>query len=187
MALTSDPSIRIVHAACPHDCPDTCAMLVTVKDGRAIKIGGDPAHPVTQGFLCAKVSRYIERTYHEDRLLYPMRRVGPRGAGQWQRITWNEALDEIANRFRMISAEYGPQAILPYSYSGSLGLLMYGSMDRRFFNKLGASLLDRTICSTAGSQGYRYTVGQSIGTDPQQFASAKLIVLWGTNTLTSNP
>jgi anaerobic selenocysteine-containing dehydrogenase len=187
MAIVSDPSIKIIRAACPHDCPDTCAMLVTVKDGRAIKIGGDPSHPVTQGFLCAKVSRYIERTYHQDRILYPMRRVGPRGAGQWQRISWEEALDEISARFHAISAEYGPQAILPYSYSGTLGLLMSESMDRRFFHKLGASLLDRTICAAAGSQGYRYTVGQSIGTDPEQFANAKLILLWGTNTLTSNP
>lgn len=187
MATVSDPALKIVRAACPHDCPDTCAMLVTVKDGRAIKIGGDPSHPVTQGFLCAKVSRYIERTYHQDRLQYPMRRIGPRGSGQWQRITWDEALDEIARRFKAISAEYGPQAILPYSYSGSLGLLMYGSMDRRFFHKLGASLLDRTICATAGMEGYKYTVGKSIGTDPEQFAHARLILLWGTNTLTSNP
>ncbi|HEY0734632.1 MAG TPA: molybdopterin oxidoreductase family protein [Herpetosiphonaceae bacterium] len=187
MATVSDPALKIVRAACPHDCPDTCAMLVTVKDGRAIKIGGDPSHPVTQGFLCAKVSRYIERTYHQDRLLYPMRRIGPRGSGQWQRITWDEALDEIAGRFKSISAEYGPEAILPYSYSGSLGLLMYGSMDRRFFHKLGASLLDRTICATAGTEGYKYTVGKSIGTDPEQFANARLILLWGTNTLTSNP
>lgn len=187
MAPVSDPALKIVRAACPHDCPDTCAMLVTVKDGRAIKIGGDPSHPVTQGFLCAKVSRYIERTYHGDRLQYPMRRIGPRGSGQWQRITWDEALDEIAGRFKAISAEYGPQAILPYSYSGSLGLLMYGSMDRRFFHKIGASLLDRTICATAGMEGYKYTVGKSIGTDPEQFANARLILLWGTNTLTSNP
>lgn len=187
MATVSDPALKIVRAACPHDCPDTCAMLVTVKDGRAIKIGGDPSHPVTQGFLCAKVSRYIERTYHQDRLLYPMRRIGPRGSGQWQRITWDEALNEIASRFKAISAEYGPEAILPYSYSGSLGLLMYGSMDRRFFHKLGASLLDRTICASAGSAGYRYTIGRGIGTDPEQFANARLILLWGTNTLTSNP
>ncbi len=162
-------------------------MLVTVQDGTAIKIGGDPAHPVTQGFLCAKVSRYIERTYHQDRLLYPLRRVGPRRSGRWERVSWDEALDEIVQKFKEIVAEYGAQAILPYSYSGSLGLLMYGSMDRRFFHTLGASLLDRTICAAAGSVGYKYTVGASIGTDPQQYANAKLILLWGTNTLTSNP
>ncbi len=162
-------------------------MLVTVKDGRAIKVGGDPQHPVTQGFLCAKVSRYVERTYHADRLLYPKRRVGPRGSGRWERISWDEALDEIAARFRGIADEHGPEAILPYSYAGTMGLLMYGSMDRRFFNRLGASLLDRTICAEAGATGYRYTVGASMGTDPERFVDARLILLWGTNTLTSNP
>lgn len=187
MATTSSSAPTVVRAVCPHDCPDTCAMLVTVQDGRAIKIGGDPAHPITQGFLCAKVSRYIERTYHADRLRYPLRRVGPRGAGQWQRISWDEALDEIATRFQAIAAEHGPEAILPYSYSGSLGLLMFGSMDRRFFHRLGASLLERTICATAGYEGYGYTVGAGVGTDPERFADARLILLWGTNTLTSNP
>lgn len=187
MTTTSSVAPTIVRAVCPHDCPDTCAMLVTVQDGKAIKIGGDPAHPITQGFLCAKVSRYIERTYHQDRLQYPLRRVGPRGAGQWQRISWDEALDEIATRFQAIVAEYGPQAILPYSYSGSLGLLMFGSMDRRFFHRLGASLLERTICATAGYEGYSYTIGAGIGTDPERYVDAKLILLWGTNTLTSNP
>lgn len=187
MTTIGDPALKIVRAVCPHDCPDTCAMLVTVQDGRAIKIGGDPDHPVTQGFLCAKVSRYIERTYHQDRLRYPMRRIGPRGSGQYERITWDEALDEIAARFKGIVAEYGPQAILPYSYAGAWGMLMYASMDRRFFNKLGASLLERTICATAGYEGYSYTVGAGIGTDPEQYANARLILLWGTNTLTSNP
>lgn len=162
-------------------------MLVTVQDGKAIRVSGDPSHPVTQGFLCAKVSRYVERTYHPERVLYPMRRVGPRGSGRWQRITWDEALDEIVARFRAIIAEYGPQAILPYSYAGAMGLLMYGSMDRRFFHKLGASLLERTICAEAGFLGYKYTNGAAIGTDIEQFAQARLILLWGTNTLTSNP
>jgi anaerobic selenocysteine-containing dehydrogenase len=184
---TADTSLKIVRAACPHDCPDTCAMLVTVQGGKAVRVAGDPGHPVTQGFLCSKVSRYIERTYHEDRLLYPMRRAGPRCSGKWQRISWDEALDEIASRFKSIVAEDGSQAILPYSYAGTMGLLMYASMDRRFFHKLGASLLDRTICATAGAEGYKYTIGKSIGTDPEQFANARLILLWGTNTLTSNP
>jgi anaerobic selenocysteine-containing dehydrogenase len=187
MAIAADSSIKIVRGACPHDCPDTCAMLVTVQDGKAIRVSGDPSHPVTQGFLCAKVSRYVERTYHPDRILYPMRRLGPRGAGQWQRISWDEALNEIAGRFRMIAAEYGPESILPYSYAGAMGLLMYGSMDRRFFHRLGASLLDRTICAEAGFQGYKYTLGAAIGTDAEQFEHARMILLWGTNTLTSNP
>ena len=181
------PGARIVRGACPHDCPDTCAMLITVVDGKAVRVSGDPTHPVTQGFLCAKVSRYVERTYHPGRVLYPQRRIGPRGSDQWQRISWDEALDEIAERFRTIRAEHGPQAILPYSYAGTMGLLNYASMDRRFFHRLGASLLDRTICASAGAAGYRYSVGASIGTDPERFAEAKLILIWGSNTLTSNP
>ena len=182
-----DPDIQIIRGACPHDCPDTCAMLITVRDGRAIKVQGDPAHPVTKGFLCSKVSRYVERTYHEGRVLYPQRRVGPKGAGRFERISWDAALDAIASRFRQISADFGPQAILPYSYAGTMGLLHYASMDRRFFHKLGASLLDRTICATAGMFGYRYTVGASVGMETEQFANSRLILLWGTNTLTSNP
>ncbi|MBA3470035.1 MAG: molybdopterin oxidoreductase family protein [Herpetosiphonaceae bacterium] len=182
-----DAGITIVRGTCPHDCPDTCAMLITVQDGRAIKVQGDPDHPVTRGFLCSKVSRYVERTYHEGRVLYPQRRVGAKGEGRFERISWETALAEIAGRFGQISAEYGPQAILPYSYAGTMGLLHYGSMDRRFFHQLGASLLDRTICATAGMFGYRYTVGASVGMETEQFASARLILLWGTNTLTSNP
>lgn len=182
-----DPGINIIRATCPHDCPDTCAMLVTVQDGRAIKVQGDPTHPITRGFLCSKVSRYVERTYHAGRVLYPQRRVGAKGEGRFQRISWDEALEEIINNFKHISAEYGPQAILPYSYGGTLGLLHYASMDRRFFHRLGASLLDRTICASAGMVGYRYTVGASVGVDTEQFVNAKLILLWGTNTLTSNP
>ncbi len=182
-----EPGTTVVRGACPHDCPDTCAMLITVRDGRAIKVSGDPNHPVTQGFLCAKVSRYVGRTYHPGRVLYPQRRVGPRGSDQWERISWDEALDEIAIRLRTIADEYGPEAILPYSYAGTMGLLHYASMDRRFFHQLGASLLDRTICATAGTAGMRYTVGANMGTDPEQFAAAKLILIWGSNTLTSNP
>jgi anaerobic selenocysteine-containing dehydrogenase len=162
-------------------------MLISVQDGRAIKVQGDPEHPITRGFLCSKVSRYVERTYHEGRVLYPQRRVGAKGEGRFERISWDTALDAIASRFQQISAEHGPQAILPYSYAGTMGLLHYGSMDRRFFHKLGASLLDRTICATAGMFGYRYTVGASVGMDTEQFASSRLILLWGTNTLTSNP
>ena len=186
-AFVSDPSIRIVRGACPHDCPDTCAMLVKVKDGRAISVVGDPAHPITQGFLCAKVSRYVERTYHEGRVLHPLRRVGPKGSQQWERIGWDEALATIAERFHAIIAEWGPQAILPYSYSGTLGLLNNHSLGHRFFHTLGASMLDRTICATAGMEGYAATIGKSIGTAPEHFADAKLIIIWGSNTLTSNP
>ena len=146
---------RVVRAACPHDCPDTCAMLVTVENGRAIEIKGAPDHPTTGGTLCTKVARYLDRTYSPDRLRYPMRRVGAKGEGRFARISWDEALDEIATRFKAIAESTdGPQAILPYSYAGTMGLLQGSSMDRRFFHRLGASLLDRTICAAAGKAGW---------------------------------
>ena len=184
----SSPAPRIVvRGACPHDCPDTCALLTTVENGRAIKVEGAPDHPTTRGTLCTKVARYLERTYSEQRLLHPMRRAGPKGSGRFERITWEEALDTIAARFRAIAASSdGPQAILPYSYAGTMGLLQYGSMDRRFFHKLGASLLDRTICATAGKAGYAATIGGSIGTDLEQFENARLILIWGSNPIVSN-
>jgi anaerobic selenocysteine-containing dehydrogenase len=179
---------HVVRGACPHDCPDTCAMLVTVDNGRAIKVAGDPDHPYTRGFLCAKVNRYVERTYHKDRLLRPMRRVGPKGRGQFAAISWDEALDEVAARLATIaSSEDGPQAILPYSYAGTMGLVQGSSIDRRFFHLLGASKLDRTICSMAGTVGMRMTVGANIGADVEGIPESDLILLWGTNTLTSNP
>ena len=181
-------SSRVVRGACPHDCPDTCAMLVTVEDGRATRVAGDPDHPFTRGFLCAKVNRYIERTYHPDRLLHPMRRTGPKGSGQFERISWDAALDEIAARLNEIRAsEDGPQAILPYSYAGTMGLIQGASTDRRFFHLIGASLLDRTICSIAGTMGMRMTVGANIGADPETIPESDLVLLWGTNTLTANP
>ncbi len=155
---------RIVRAACPHDCPDTCALLVTVEDGRAIKVNGDPDHPGTQGVLCTKVARYTERTYHRDRLLTPMRRVGRKGEGKFEPISWDEALDEVATRLKAIAAR-DPQAIVPYSYAGTMGLVQGESMAARFFHKLGASLLDRTICASAGATALRYTYGASVGMD----------------------
>lgn len=163
-------------------------MLVTVESGRAVRVAGDPDHPFTRGFLCTKVNRYVERTYHRDRLLHPMRRVGPKGSGQFERITWDEALGEIATRLNDIrhSAD-GPQAILPYSYAGTMGLIQGSSMDRRFFHAIGASLLERTICSIAGTVGMRMTVGGNIGADPEGIPNSDLVLLWGTNTLTANP
>lgn len=179
--------LKIIHAACPHDCPDTCAMLVEVEDGRATRVSGDPDHRPTQGFLCTKVARYLERVYNPDRLLYPMRRAGAKGEGRFERISWEEALETIARRFGEIAASSdGPEAILPYSYGGTMGIVNSGSMDRRFFNRLGASKLARTICSAAGGDAMRYTVGATIGTDMENFHLARLIVLWGTNTLSSN-
>ena len=178
----------VVRGACPHDCPDTCAMLVTVENGRAIRVAGDPEHPFTRGFLCTKVNRYVERTYHPDRLLYPMRRVGAKGAGAFKRISWDEALGEIAEQLNAIrNSADGPQAILPYSYAGTMGILQGSSIDRRFFHAIGASMLDRTICSMAGTVGMRMTVGANIGADPEGLPESDLVLLWGTNTLTSNP
>jgi anaerobic selenocysteine-containing dehydrogenase len=174
-----------VRAACPHDCPDTCALLVTVENGVATQVRGDPDHPTTAGALCTKVSRYTERTYHEERLLHPMRRVGKKGEGKFERITWDEALDAIATRLKEIVAR-DPQGILPYSYAGTMGLVQAESMAARFFHKLGASFLDRTICSSAGGVGYKYTLGARIGTDLEQFQNAKLILIWGGNPIASS-
>lgn len=177
---------RRLKVVCPHDCPDTCVMTVDVEHGRAVGIGGDPDHRFTAGFLCAKVNQYLDRVYSPDRLLHPLRRVGPKGAGRFERITWDEALDAVADGFRRAIASDGPQSILPYSYAGNMGLLSYGSMDRRFFGALGASLLDRTICASAGSAGLRATVGRSIGFDPEMVVEARLIVAWGANIVSSN-
>ncbi|MFI5310724.1 MAG: molybdopterin-dependent oxidoreductase [Gemmatimonadales bacterium] len=193
MAVTQQPAddadaARVVRGACPHDCPDTCATLVTVEHGRATRIQGDPDHPFTQGFLCAKVNRYLERTYHRDRLTTPMRRVGPKGRGAFVPATWDEALDAIAGRLNaIVHSGHGPQSILPYSYAGTMGYVQGSSMDRRFFNLLGASRLDRTICSTAGSAGMQMTVGANMGADAEGMPQSDLVLLWGTNTLTANP
>ena len=165
-----------VRVACPHDCPDTCAMLVTVDEGVATKIQGDPQAPFTDGTLCTKVSHYLERTYSADRLKYPMKRVGKKGEGKFERISWDAALDEIAARLKVLAAE-NPATILPCSYAGTMGMVQYSSMDRRFFYKLGATLLDRTLCSSAGKYGLKATLGGSVGMDPERFDEARLIVL----------
>jgi anaerobic selenocysteine-containing dehydrogenase len=179
---------RTVHTVCSHDCPDSCGVLVTVDElGKATRVQGDPTHPVTRGFLCGKVAKYLDRVYAPDRLLYPMRRRrgAPKGPGQdlaaFERISWDEALDEIAARLKAVSAEFGPESILPYSYAGSIGLLTYGSMDRRFFHRLGASQLDRTICSTTGGEAYVSVYGSKLGTDTEDFRHARLILAWGAN------
>jgi anaerobic selenocysteine-containing dehydrogenase len=179
---------KVVQAACPHDCPDACGVLITVEDGRATKIQGDPEHPVTRGFLCAKVAKYLDRVYSPDRVLYPMRRVGPKGPGErtWERISWEEALDEITARFRAISAEPGSEAILPYSFGGTLGALNSASMDRRFFHRLGASQLDRAICSAAGEAGLESVLGVKMGTEPEQFRHSKYIIAWASNIHANN-
>ena len=202
---------QVVHAACPHDCPDACGVLITVEDGRATKIQGDPEHPVTRGFLCAKVAKYLDRVYSPDRVLYPMRRIGAKGpvegqrsfappdrvkdpvphnqkpphqspdAQTWERISWDEALEEITTRLRAIASEFGSEAILPYSYGGTLGTLNGAAMDRRFFHRLGASQLERTICSAAGEAGLKSVLGVKMGTEPEQFRHSKYIIAWASN------
>lgn len=176
---------RIVRGACPHDCPDTCAMLVTVRDGVAIKVVGDPDHAPTAGVLCTKVSRYVERTYHHDRLLHPLKRVGRKGEGRFARISWDEALDTIAAKLTAVAA-VDPERIAPYSYAGTMGLVHGESMAQRFFHKLGASRLHRSICAEAGAVGYAYTLGLRTGTDIERVQEAKLIVFWGANAIASS-
>uniref|UniRef100_Q01U69 Molybdopterin oxidoreductase n=1 Tax=Solibacter usitatus (strain Ellin6076) TaxID=234267 RepID=Q01U69_SOLUE len=174
------------HSVCALDCPDCCSLLINVEDGRGSKLRGNPEHPVTRGFLCGKVAQYLEREYHPDRLLYPQRRGGAKGAGRFERITWDQALDTIAERLRSVATEFGSEAILPYSYAGTMGLLNGSGMDRRFFHRLGASRLDRTICSSAGGVGLTQALGLRYGTEPEQFRHAKLIIAWGANILGTN-
>ncbi|UZD54290.1 molybdopterin-containing oxidoreductase family protein [Caldimonas aquatica] len=176
---------RIVRAACPHDCPDTCAMRVTVQGGRVVKVQGDPEHPTTHGALCQKVSRYAERTYHPERVLRPRKRIGPKGSGRFVEVSWDEALDDIAARLRAIAAR-DPQAIVPYSYAGTMGLVQGESMAARFFHRLGASLLDRTICASAGSEALAATYGGKVGMHVEHFAESRLILIWGSNSIASN-
>ena len=197
---------RVVYAACPHDCPDACGVLITIDGDKAVKIQGDPAHPVTRGFLCAKVAKYLDRVYSPDRVLYPMRRVGPKGPNPvapisssdpgsdrnvratqavptpaFERISWDEALDEIAGRLSATAGEFGSESILPYSYGGTLGKLNSESMDRRFFHRLGASQLARNICSEAGGEGIKSVYGVKLGTEPEQFRHSKYIIAWAAN------
>ncbi len=191
MTTEATPAAReeIVRAACPHDCPDTCAMWVTVREegGRrvAVRIAGDPQHPTTRGVLCTKVSRYLERTYHPERILHPLRRVGRKGEGRFERVSWDEALADIAARLKKIAA-VDPQRIVPYSYAGTMGLVQGEAMASRFFHRLGASLLDRTICATAGGEALQYTLGLRTGPAMEAFADSRLIILWGTNAIASN-
>jgi anaerobic selenocysteine-containing dehydrogenase len=175
---------RIVHTACPHDCPDACSVLVTIENGRATRVEGNPDHPVTRGFLCGKVAKYLDRVYSPDRLLYPMRRVAPKGSagsGAFERISWDEALDEVAAKLQAVSAEFGPESILPFSYGGTLGQIHGNGMDRRFFHRLGASQLERTICSEAGGVALVSVNGAKYGVPPEDFVHARYIIAWGAN------
>lgn len=176
---------KTILGACPHDCPDTCALVTTVVDGVATRVQGNPAHPMTGGVLCAKVSKYTERSYHPERILTPLKRTGAKGSGQFAPVSWDEALGDIAQRLHTI-AQRNPEAILPYSYAGTMGLVQGESMDRRFFHQLGASLLDRTICASAGSEALLHTYGGKLGMHVQFFAESQLILIWGSNSIGSN-
>lgn len=183
-------ALHTVRAVCPHDCPDTCSMLVTVDEhsGRAMKIRGNPDHSFTAGFLCAKVNRYLDRVYHPERLQHPLRRIGAKGEGRFERISWSDAIVEITKRIQSIASSFGPEAILPYSYAGTMGKIQGSSLDRRFFHRLGASLLDRTICATAGTAGCDITFGpgKRAVVDPEAAVNCRLIINWGSNTSVTN-
>ncbi len=189
MHVSSFPPIATgsfeVLGACPHDCPDTCSLLTSVRDGVAIKVHGNPEHTHTAGVLCTKVSRYTERSYHPERILTPLKRTGPKGSGQFEAVSWDAALSDIATRLKGIAAR-NPQAILPYSYAGTMGLVQGDGMAARFFHKLGASLLDRTICSSAGATALEYTLGAKLGMKIEFFAESDLILIWGSNAIASN-
>jgi anaerobic selenocysteine-containing dehydrogenase len=182
---TPTPVPTQIRGACPHDCPDTCALLTEVHDGVAHKVRGNPAHAHTHGTLCAKVNKYTERTYHPERLLTPLKRLGEKGSGQFEPVTWEAALSDIASRLKAIAAR-DAQAILPYSYAGTMGLVQSEGIAARFFNKLGASQLDRTICSAAGTEAMVHTLGGKVGMKVEFFAESKLIIIWGSNSITSN-
>jgi len=184
----SDPNINIVTGVCAHDCPDSCSWQVAVEQtsGRAIDIWGHAKQPVTAGALCGKVDRYLERTYHRDRLTTPLRRTGPKGSGQFEDVSWEVALAEIAERLQGVIAQHGEEAVLPYSYAGTMGMLQQNGLSDRFFNRIGASRLARGICSQAGFEGVSYTIGSTVAMETESYAHAKLILIWGSNTLTSN-
>lgn len=173
-------------SVCPFDCPDTCSLHVKIEHGRIVSVNGDPEHPVTLGAICNKVRNLPDRVYHPDRLLYPMRRVGPKGTREFERIGWEEAYAEIVSRMQGTIRDYGAEAILPYSFYGNMGALNAEGMDRRFFHRLGASGLDRTICNAAGSAGYRYTMGGSYGIDPEDTVHSKFVLVWGCNLVSTN-
>jgi anaerobic selenocysteine-containing dehydrogenase len=184
-AILPPAESHVVRGACPHDCPDTCALLTTVQEGRAIRVQGNPDHAQTGGVLCTKVSRYTERTYHPERILQPLKRVGPKGSGQFDPVSWSEALDDIAARLNAIAARE-PEAILPYSYAGTMGLVQSEGMAARFFHRLGAAQLDRTICAAAGGEALLQTLGGKVGMKVEFFAESKLILIWGSNSIASN-
>ena len=184
-APSRPPTVLKIRGACPHDCPDTCALLTTVENGVATRVQGNPDHPQTGGVLCNKVSRYAERTYHAERLLTPLKRAGLKGSGKFEPVSWDSALGDIAERLKAIAAR-DPEAIVPYSYCGTMGQVQGEAMSGRFFNRLGASKLDRTICAAAGAEGVAQTLGAKVGMRVEFFAESKLIIIWGSNSIGSN-
>ncbi len=177
--------MEIQYSVCPHDCPDTCALKLEIVNGVITKIDGDLSHPVTRGVICEKVRAYPERIYN-NRILYPLRRAGKKGSGKFNRISWSEAVDEIASSWKKLISKYGPESIMPYSYGGTEGIVNKSSMDRRLFNKIGTTAIDRTICSAAGSLGYQLAYGASKGVNPLDVVNAELIIFWGINALETN-
>ena len=177
---------NIVRGICSHDCPDSCIWQVTVEDGVAVQLRGDPTHSTTRGGLCAKVNPFLERVYSPERVLYPLRRVGTKGEGLFERVSWDEALADVARRLKEVIAEYGATSVLPYSFAGSQGLLQFASIDRRFFSLLGASRLERGLCGDTASAGIAATQGNAWGIDPEDLRQSRFIVLWGTNTIVTN-
>ncbi|OBR66937.1 oxidoreductase [Paenibacillus oryzae] len=184
--MTSFVSDGIVRSVCPFDCPDTCGLHVTISGGKVTNVTGDPQHPVTKGAICNKVRQLPDRVHHPERLMHPMRRVGPKGSGQFQRISWEEAYDEITSRMKHLTEQYGADSIMPYSFYGNMGVLSAEGMDRRFFHRLGATHLQRTICNAAGAAGYSYTMGASAGIDPEETIHTKLFIIWGCNLVSTN-
>lgn len=185
--ITLQQESTFVRGACPHDCPDTCAIITEVRDGKAVAVKGDPDHPFTQGWLCAKVRPYLDRVYHPDRLLHPMRRAGAKASDEWEPIGWDEAIEEITSRWKVTIEEYGAAAILPYSYSGTLGLVQMGVASERLWNRMGASGLDRAICDAAATTAVRATLGAKWAPDASHLLDSKLILIWGHNPASTNP
>jgi anaerobic selenocysteine-containing dehydrogenase len=186
MSASPANPLQIVRGACGHDCPDTCSWVVEVRGGTAERLSGDPAHPFTRGTLCAKVNHYLERVYHPERVLHPLKRAGRKGEGRFVRVSWDEALADIATRWRAIASESGAEAILPFSSAGVQGLIQTASLDRRLFGSMGCSGLDRKICGAVAAAGLSATLGCGTGIDPEDIVHSRFIVLWGTNTIVTN-
>ncbi|MFD0697756.1 molybdopterin oxidoreductase family protein [Paenibacillus sp. GCM10027628] len=176
----------IFPSVCSLDCPDQCGLLLHKKDGKIVKIEGDPSHPVTQGAICNKVRNMTARIYDPNRLQYPLKRTGPKGENRFERISWEEAVDTITSKWKKLIAEEGSESIMPYSFYGNMGRIGTEGMDRRFFNRMGASRLLYSICQSAGTEGYNFTMGGSFGIDPEDTIHSKLIIMWGINAVSTN-